>query len=218
MVIMRTLAFIAATILSLAACSGRSSKPRLVDAGVDSGIDAEVDGKPIDFFAYLPTSDAAPALACMGCFKSQCGNEMNACANSVNCREGLLCAFGQCSAWSGALNGSVSSGISSADLTCISTCFKGDLSAALLAGKSASCATTTCRDACESVLPIDGGGDAVMRADGPSPAGLDGSGSVDAIKPDSPSFDVPMPGTVDAPSVTDTPSVTTFDGAIDTGL
>jgi hypothetical protein len=166
-------------------CGGESTGESPADtgeAGTDGGrhdasLEAAVpDGGVIDIFDAFPL----PEGGCAACVRDQCGEQINACANSTACREGLLCVFQMCAG--GAL------GDAGRDLGCVLQCFKGDLLAAASAISGFTCVGTNCGEACTAV---DGGADdGGPEPDAPAPldAEADAPTAIDA-QPDAPAAD-----------------------------
>jgi hypothetical protein len=134
---------------------GAVGKPDVAQVKVsnpEAGRDARSDLSP---FAQA-LADAGVPGACGNCVKSECFDSMSDCANDPKCVDGFACTMMQCMT----TLGQAQSITSTAGLGCTMACFQNDLSAALLAGSSATCIQSTCEAQCSALLSGDAGRDA----------------------------------------------------------
>jgi hypothetical protein len=101
-----------------------------------------VDGF-IDIFDAFPIPDG-PAAACINCVRDRCGAEVNRCANSDPCRQGLACALTSCIA----MQAEGGPGGAGPDPACLFGCFMGNLGALASASGAFSCIGMNCTAAC----------------------------------------------------------------------
>lgn len=125
-----------------------------------AGRDARSDLSP---FAQA-LADAGVPGPCGNCVKNQCFDSMSACADDAKCVQGFACTMMQCMSSLGAIpattTGLIPSAGSASGLGCTLACFQNDVSAAVLAGTSATCIQNTCQTQCSSLLAGDGGREA----------------------------------------------------------
>ncbi len=115
--------------------------PSLPEAGREAS-------RALDPVALL-FSDAGVPGQCMSCVRSRCAEPMAACTQDAKCLQGFACSLLQCMP-TFAQSGSTTS---AAGLSCAMTCFQNDLSTALRAASSATCALGGCDEPCGALVP-----------------------------------------------------------------
>ena len=134
---------LAITAALLLGCGGST----LVDSGDPAGVGGSTAG-PFDLFTLVSFTDGGPLGECISCLSSQCATAINACANDQACRQGIACALTTC------IPAGVVTGQSSV-MTCVGTCFQGELSTLTGVAMGLACIGGTCRSSCSGV--VEGG-------------------------------------------------------------